>query len=146
MSGAMLREILGGPEYIGPVVGVKQEYQVFRTARGDFVVFSKSNRGSTSFHMSFVPATRVEALKQMIPKKGATSGSLLKEKKVIEMFGTEDRDALYFEVLTTLYVLAGMGVVEITKSGRNLVFTPGKRPELATRVNELDPGTRLLDE
>ncbi|MDA4131901.1 MAG: hypothetical protein OK454_02070 [Thaumarchaeota archaeon] len=146
MSSTELREILGGPEYIGPVVGVKQEYQVFRTARGDFVVFSKSNRGTTSFHMSFVPATRVEALRQMIPKKGATSGSLLKDKKVIEMFGTEDKDALYFEVLTTLYVLAGIGVVEITKSGRNLMFTPKKRPELATRVNGLDPSTRLLDE
>ena len=124
MSGAMLREILGGPEYIGPVVGVKQEYQVFRTGRGDYVVFSKSNRGTASFHMTFVSAARVEALRQLCPKKGTTSGSLLKERKVAEMFGTEDRAALYFEVLTTLYVLAAMGFVEITKSGRNLVFTP----------------------
>ena len=124
MSGAELRGILGGPEYIGPVVGVKQEYQVFRTAGGDYVVFSKSNRGSTSFHMTFVPAARVEALRQLCPKKGTTSGSLLKEKKVIEIFGTGDRAALYFEVLTTLYVLAAMSVVEVRKSGRNLVFTP----------------------
>jgi len=124
MSEAELREILGGPEYIGPAIGVKQEYQVFRTARGDFVVFSKSNRGSSSFHMSFVSASRVTALRQLIPKKGTTSGSLLKEKKVVETFGSEDRDVLYFEVLTTLYVLAAVGAVEITKSGRNLVFTP----------------------
>ena len=128
MSDAGLREILGGPEYIGPVVGVKQEYQVFRTARGDFVVFSKSNRGSTSFHMSFVSASRVAALRQLIPKKGSTSGSLLKDKTVVETFGTEERDVLYFEVLTTLYVLAAVGAVEITRSGRNLVFTPKAAP------------------
>lgn len=146
MSSTELRDILGGPEYIGPVVGVKQEYQVFKTARGDYVVFSKSNRSSTSFHMTFVPATRVETLRQVIPKKGATSGSLLKEKKVIEMFGSGERDALYFEVLTTLYVLAGMGVVEISKSGRNLVFTPGKRPGQVTHVSAIDPSARLLDE
>lgn len=146
MSSTELREILGGPEYIGPVVGVKQEYHVFRTARGDFVVFSKSNRGSTSFHMTFVPSARVETLRSLIPKKGATSGSLLKEKRVVEVFGTEDKDALYFEVLTTLYVLAGMGAVEIAKSGRNLVFTPRKLSEHAARLNELDPTVRLLDE
>ncbi len=127
MSNPELREILGGPEYVGPVVGVKQEYEVFRTARGDFVVFSKSNRSSTSFHMTFVPATRVETLRQAVPKNGATSGSLLKEKRVIETFGTEDRDALYFEVLTTLYVLAAMDIVEISKLGRNLVFTPKEK-------------------
>jgi hypothetical protein len=119
-----LREILGGPDYIGPVVGVKTGYQVFRTGRGDFVVFSKSNRGSASFHMTFVRAARVEALGRLLPKEGATSGSLLKDKRVVEAFGMEDRAALYFEVLTTLYVLAAMGVVEVKKSGRSLVFTP----------------------
>ena len=129
MSEAKLREILGGPEYVGPVVGVKQEYHVFRTARGDFVVFSKSNRGSTSFHLTFVPAARVEALRRVIPKKGTTSGSLLKEKKVSALFGTEERDALYFEVLTTLYVMAALGLVEVTRSGRSLAFTPKERPD-----------------
>jgi hypothetical protein len=119
-----LREILGGPEYVGPVAGVKTEYQVFRTGRGDFVVFSKSNRSSTSFHMTFVPAARVEALRQLLPKEGATSGTLLKEKRVVEAFGAGERAALYFDVLTTLYVLAAMGRVEITKSGRNLAFKP----------------------
>ena len=128
MSAAELREILGGPEYIGPVIGVKQEYHVFRTARGDFVVFSKSTRGSKSFHMSFVSASRVATLRESIPKKGTTSGSLLKEKAVVEAFGSEDRDVLYFEVLTTLYVLAAVGAVEVAKSGRNLVFTPREAP------------------
>ncbi len=123
MSNPDLRELLGGPEYIGPAVGVKQEYQVFRTGRGDFVVFSKSNRSATSFHMTFVPASRVEVLRQAVPEKGTTSGSLLKDKAVAKAFGTKERDALYFEVLTTLYVLAALGVVEVRKSGRNLVFS-----------------------
>ncbi|HEV2390636.1 MAG TPA: hypothetical protein VGS04_07935 [Nitrososphaerales archaeon] len=146
MSSAALREILGGPEYIGPVAGVKQEYHVFRTARGDYVVFSKSNRGSTSFHMTFDPSARVETLKQLIPKKGATSGSLLKEKGLVETFGIDDKAALYFEVLTTLYVMAALGIVEITKSGRNLVFTPRKLAEVPPRVSELEPIVRVLDE
>ena len=34
MASSVLREIFGGPEYIGPVAGVKQEYHVFRTPRG----------------------------------------------------------------------------------------------------------------
>src|SRR5579863_10530691 len=75
MSSAELGEVSGGLEYIGPVVGVKQEYHVFRTGRGDYAVFSKSNRGSASFHMTFVQAERVETLRHSIPKKGATSGS-----------------------------------------------------------------------
>jgi len=146
MSSAELREILGGPEYIGPVVGVKQEYHVFRTARGDYVVFSKSNRGSASFHMTFVQAARVETLRHLIPKKGAASGSLLKEKAVAETFGIDDKAALYFEVLTTLYVMAAMGIVEITKSGRNLLFTPSEHPNHVARTNKLDSGARVLDE
>jgi hypothetical protein len=146
MSGAMLREMLGGPEYVGPVSGVKQEYHVFRTARGDFVVFSKSNRGSTSFHATFVPEVRVESLRTAIPKKGTTSGSLLKEKGVAEKFGTDDKAALYFEVLTTLYVMAAMGIVEITKSGRNLLFTASERPNHAAHTSMPGSGERVLDE
>ena len=124
MASSVLREIFGGPEYIGPVSGVKQEYHVFRTPRGDYAVLSKSNRSATSFHMTFVPEVRVESLRTAIPKKGTTSTMLLKDKRVVDMFGVEDKEALYFEVLTTLYVLASLGAVAITKSGRNLVFTP----------------------
>ena len=126
MSGAALREIFGGPEYIGPVLGVKQEYHIFRTGRGDYVVFSKSNRSMTSFHMTFVPESRVDALRQVVPKEGTTTGSLAKDKRVAEAFGTADKQALYFEVLTTLYILAAMNFLQVTKSGRNLVFTPRK--------------------
>lgn len=124
MSSDELRAILGGPEYVGRVAGVKQEYHVFRTGKGDFVVFSKSNRSSTSFHMTFVASAKAEALSLFVPEKGTSSGSLLREKKVAEIFGIEEKSSLYFEVLTALYVLAARGVVEITKSGRNLVFTP----------------------
>ncbi len=124
MASSVLREIFGGPEYIGQVAGGRQEYEVFRTPKGDYAVLSKSNRSATSFHMTFVPEVMVESLRAAIPKKGTTSSMLLKDKKVIDMFGVEDKDAFYFEVLTTLYVLAYLGAVEIAKSGRNLVFTP----------------------
>jgi len=132
MSSAELREILGGPEYIGPVVGVRQEYQVFRTGRGDYVVFSKSNRGSASFHMTFVHSARVEALRQLFPEKGTTSGSLLKERKVAEIFGTKDRAALYFEVLTTLYVLAPSGSSRSRKRGGTSCSLPWRRTRRIT--------------
>ena len=133
MASPDLEELLGGPRYIGPVAGVKQEYQVFRTARGDYVVFNKSNRGGSSFHATFVQAAKAEALIRLVPKGGATSGALLKEKKVTEIFPADTKEARYFEVLTTLYVLAAMNSVEISKSGRNLVFTrlPGPRSNVA---------------
>jgi len=74
--------------------------------------------------MTFVPEVRIEILKQVIPKKGTTSNSLLKERRMLEAFGGQDRRVLCFEVLAALYVLVALGIVEISKSGRNLVFTP----------------------
>jgi hypothetical protein len=130
MASPELRDIMSGPQYVGPVTGAKSEYHVYRTARGDYVVFSGSNRGKTSFHVTFVSAANVEALKQLIPEDGTTTGSLLKDARVAEVFGIDERDALYFEVLTTLYVLTATGVVEVTKEGRTLVFNP-RAPELA---------------
>ncbi len=131
-SAPELQRVLGGPEYVGPVAAVKQEYQVFRTGRGDFVVFSKSNRSASSYHMTFVPASRVQALRRLIPSKGATSGSLLKDKKVVTIFAGESRDTIYFEMLTTLYVLAAMGFVAISKSGRSLLFVPSADEHLGS--------------
>ena len=134
-SSPELRRILGGPEYIGPVTGVKTEYHVFRTARGDFVAFSKSSRSITSFHMTFVPATWAETIREALPDAGATAGDLSKQVVVAETFGTKEKEALYFEVLTTLYVLAALGKVEITKSGRSLLFTP-KEMTVEARVED----------
>ena len=124
MSSPAVREIMSGPAYVGPVAGVKQEYDVYKTARGDFAVFSRSNRGSASFHVTFIPAARVAALREAIPPEGTSTGALLKDERVASTFDAEDRDVLYFEVLTSLYVLAALGDVEVTKSGRNLVFVP----------------------
>jgi hypothetical protein len=42
--------------HVGTVQAVRQEYHVFRTAEGGFVVFSPSTRGASSFHMSLVDA------------------------------------------------------------------------------------------
>lgn len=123
VSDPQLREILGGPEYVGPVTAVKQEYEIFRTGRGDYVVFSRSNRSPSSFHMTFVAASKLDVLKRFVTKDGTTSRALMNESEVTEAFGTEDKGALYFEVLTTLYVMAALGMVDITKSGRNLLFT-----------------------
>ena len=52
---------------------------------------SKSNRSTTSFHMTFVPEVRVESLRTAIPKKGTTSTMLLRDKKIIEMLGSMTR-------------------------------------------------------
>jgi hypothetical protein len=111
---------------VGKVEGVRQEYQVFRTAMGDYVVFSPSSRGSSSFHMTRVSADKVEALASVIGKEGVTTGTLMKEEGLEEAFGAEDKVAMRFDVLMGLYILTALGRVEMAKSGRNLVFTKTK--------------------
>lgn len=107
---------------VGAVEAVRQEYQVFRTAGGDYLVFSQSNRGSLSFHMTHVPATKVQALAKVVGKDGATSGSLLKDDRLAEAFGSEDKVAMRFDLLMGLYVLVALGTLEMEREGRNLVF------------------------
>ncbi len=112
---------------VGTVEAIRQEYQVFRTAMGDYVVFSPSSRGSSSFHMTRVSSDKVEALWNAMGKERATTGSLMKEKKMEETFGAEDKVAMRFDILMGLYVLAASGRVEMQKEGRNLVFTKAKQ-------------------
>lgn len=107
---------------VGTVVAVRQEYQVFRTAGGDFLVFSPSNRGSLSFHMTQVPAARVQALAKVVGGDGVTSGSLMKGGRLDEAFGAEDKVAMRFDLLVALYVLVAKGDLEMKKEGRRLVF------------------------
>jgi hypothetical protein len=107
---------------VGSVEAVRQEYQVFRTAGGDFLVFSPSNRGSLSYHMTHVPALKVQALAKVIGREDVTSGSLMKDDRLEEAFGSEDRMAMRFDLLMGLYVLVAQGSVEMERDGRNLVF------------------------
>lgn len=111
---------------VGSVEAVRQEYQVFRTSGGDFLVFSPSNRGSLSFHMTHVPATRVQALAKVVGKEDVTSGSLMKDDRLEEAFGSEDKVALRFDLLMGLYVLVAQGSVEVQREGRNLIFRKSK--------------------
>ena len=107
---------------VGTVEAVRREYQVFRTAGGDYLVFSPSDRGSLSFHMTHVPAGRVRALAEVVGKDGVTSGSLLKDPRLAEAFGSDDKVAMRFDLLIGLYVLVAQGSVEMRKEGRSLVF------------------------
>jgi hypothetical protein len=108
---------------VGTVEAVRQSYQVFRAAGGDYVVFSPSSRGASSFHMTLVSAEKVDALAKVIGKGGVTTGSLMKERKLEESFGPSGGVAMRFDLLMGLYVLAAMGKLEMKKEGRNLVFT-----------------------
>jgi hypothetical protein len=108
---------------VGSVEAVRQKYQVFRTAGGDFVVFSPSSRGSSSFHMTTVPAEKVEGLDKMLTKDGVTTGSLMKDERLEDVFGSGEKISIRFDVLMTLYVLTALGRAEMKKSGRNLVFS-----------------------
>ena len=112
---------------VGRVVAVRQEYQVFRTAGGDFLVFSPSNRGTSSFHMTHVPAVKVQALAKVMGDGAVTSGSLLKDERLGEAFGSEDKTATRFDLLMALYVMVAQGSVEMEKEGRTLVFRRRKR-------------------
>ncbi len=108
---------------VGTVQAVRQEYQVFRSAGGDFVVFSPSSRGSPSFHMTRVPGEKVEALGKMLTNDGVTTGSLMKDTRLEEVFGSGEKVAKRFDLLMALYVLTALGKAEMKKSGRILVFS-----------------------
>ena len=107
---------------VGTVQAVRQEYQVFRSAGGDFVVFSPSSRGSSSFHMTFVQVEKVDALGKMLTSDGVTTGSLMKDERLEEVFGSGEKVAKRFDLLMALYVLTALGKAEMKKSGRILVF------------------------
>ena len=107
---------------VGTVEAVRQEYEVFRTAGGDYLVFSRSSRGTSSFHMTMIDAAKVEALAKVVGRQGVTTGSLMKDGKLEEVFGAGDKVATRFDLLIGLYVLTAMGKVEMMKEGRNLVF------------------------
>ena len=108
---------------VGSVEAVRQEYQVFRTAGGDYLVFSPSSRGSSSYHMTLVQSAMVDAVAQVVGNQGATTGSLMKEPKLEEAFGPRDKVAARFDLLMSLYVLTAQGRLGMKKEGRNLVFT-----------------------
>ncbi len=109
--------------HVGTVKAVRQQYQVCRTASGDFLVFSPSSRGTSSFHMTKVEAGKVEALAGVVGREGVTTGSLLKDRRLEEAFGSGEKVATRFDLLMALYVLTALGTVEMKKSGRNLVFS-----------------------
>jgi hypothetical protein len=108
---------------VGTVEAVRQEYEVLRTAGGDYLVFSPSRRGSTSYHMTLVPSGKVEALAAAMGNGGVTAGLLMKDPKLEEAFGTDDKVAMRFDILIGLYVLTAAGRVEMRRDGRNLIFT-----------------------
>lgn len=58
---------------------------------GDFLVLSPCNRGSLAHHMTQVTAARVEALRKITAKESVTSGSLMKDQRVLGAFGGERR-------------------------------------------------------
>ncbi len=113
---------------VGSVEAVRQEYQVFRTAGGDYLVFSPSSRGSSSYHMTLVQSAKVDAVAKVVGKQGATTGTLMKEPRLEDTFGPRNNVAARFDLLMSLYVLTAMGTLEMKKEGRNLVFTkaPGQ--------------------
>jgi len=106
----------------GKVEAVKQVYEIFRTAGGDYLVFSPSNRGTLSFFMTMVESSKVKALEDVVGRQGVTTGSLMKNGKLEEAFGPGDKVATRFDLLMGLYVLTARGKVEMTREGRNLVF------------------------
>ena len=102
---------------------VRQKYEVFRTAGGDYLVFSPSSRGSSSYHMTLVSSARVETMAKAMGREGVTTGSLMKDSRLKKALGARDKIAKRFDILFGLYVLTATGRVEMTKEGKNLVFT-----------------------
>jgi len=122
MERGSVSDLFRAPMPVGTVEAVRQEYEVFRTAGGDYLVFSPSSRGSSSFHMTLVSSAKVEALAAAMGKGEVTTGSLMKDPKLEAAFGA-DQVAARFDILTALYVLAAEGRVEMKRDGRNLSFS-----------------------
>jgi len=108
---------------VGTVKAVRQEYEVLRTAGGDYLVFSPSGRGSSSYHMTMVSSGRVEALSGAMGKGGVTAGSLLKDEELEATLRVGDGVTTRFDILIGLYVLVASGRAEMKRVGRSLVFT-----------------------
>jgi hypothetical protein len=107
---------------VGTVHAVRQEYRVYRTAGGSYVVMSPSSRGSAAYHLALVGKQKVEALDRIIGES-ATSGSLMGDRRVAEAFGEGDKDVRRFDLLMALYVLSALGKVELRRTGRVLEFS-----------------------
>jgi hypothetical protein len=73
--------------------------------------------------MTRVPAEKVEALGKMLTNDGVTTGSLMKDERLEEVFGSGEKVAKRFDLLMVLYVLKALGKAEMKKSGRPLVFS-----------------------
>ena len=129
MEGGGVADLFRALVPIGRVKAVRQAYEVFRTAGGDYLVFNPGSRGSSSYHMTVISSTRVEALAAAMNKEGVTTGSLMRDPKLEEAFGMKDKVAMRFDILIGLYILAAMGRVEMKKEGGNLVFTKRKSGE-----------------
>ena len=123
MEGTDVSDLFRALVHVGTVDAVRQQYHIYRSATGDFVVLNPSSRGSSSYHLTQVPSEKVEVLAKMVGKGGATTGSLTKESKLDAAFGTKENVAKRFDILMGLYVLTALGQVEMKKSGRNLVFS-----------------------
>jgi hypothetical protein len=108
---------------VGTVEAVRQKYEVFRTAGGDYLVFSPSSRGSSSYHMTLVSSATVGTLAVAMGKEGVTTGSLMKDSRLEKALGKRDKIAKRFDILIGLYVLAAAGRAEMKKEGKKLIFT-----------------------
>jgi len=129
MEGGQVADLFRALVPVGKVEAVRQEYEVFRTAGGDYLVFNPGSRGSSSYHMTLISSSKVEALAAAMGKGGVTTGLLMKDPKLEEAFGMKDKVAMRFDILIGLYILAAMGRAEMKKEGRNLVFTKRKSGE-----------------
>ncbi len=126
MGGGDLSDSFRALAYVGTVKAVRQEYTVFRSAAGDYMVFSPSSRSPSSYHVTFVPFARVEALKGLISGKDVTTNSVLKDESIRGVFGAKEKASLRFDALMTLYAMNAAGLLDMRRAGRSLSFSSKK--------------------
>jgi hypothetical protein len=71
--------------------------------------------------MTVVSAEKADAL-QVMGKSGVTTGPLLKDKRLDDALGQDDRAAARLNILMGLYVISAPGRAAMEKERRNLVF------------------------
>ena len=109
---------------LGTAEAIRQEYEVFRTAGGDYLVFSPSGRGSSPYHMTPVSTGKVEAIAAVMGTGRATASSLMEDPNLEAAFCTDDKGAKRFNVLISLYILAATGGATLFR--RSLFFKEAK--------------------
>jgi hypothetical protein len=115
-------DLFGALAHVGTVGGGEAAVPGVQGRRGGLLGLQpQQQEESLSYHMTVVSAEKADAL-QVMGKSGVTTGPLLKDKRLDDALGQDDRAAARLNILMGLYVISAPGRAAMEKERRNLVF------------------------